>query len=90
MSWAAQGIHRQLMTCYEQIVSVSSHHMQQVSPTCACIDVLHIFSLHFVQVHIGHRACMHSQLMQCLVSWDTQQVSLHQAPKHACIGVMHI
>ena len=41
----------------EQNLSVTSHHTQQVSPTCACIDVQHICFLHFVPVPIGHKAC---------------------------------
>ncbi len=80
----------------DHVVPVSSHHTQQVSPTCACIDVLHIYFLHFVPVHIGHKACVSSQMKQCLVSWD-----LHHDSKSAddvftsvltcaCIGFMHI
>jgi hypothetical protein len=83
------------MMFYEQNVSVS-HHTQQVSPTCVCIDVLHICFLHFVPVHIGHKAYVSSQMMQWLVGWD-----LHHNFKSiddvlmsilacACIGVLHI
>ncbi len=90
MSWAAQGINCQLMTCYEQSISVNSHHMQQVSSTCACIGFWHIFCLHFVPVHIGHRACLYSQLMQCLVSWETQQVNFVKHPNMLALCLKEI
>lgn len=75
MSWAEQQVSSSTDDMLEQNVSLSSHHTQQVSPICACTDVLHIWfvhiwALHFVLVHIGHKACVSSQMMQCLVSWD--------------------
>ncbi len=59
----------------EQNLSVTSHHTQQVSPICACIDVQHICFLHFVPVHIGHKACVSSQMKQWLVSLDLHLIS---------------
>ena len=41
--------HHQLMMFSEQNLLITSHHTQQVSPTCACIDV----------------ACVSSQTKQC-------------------------
>ena len=69
---------------------------QHVSTTCACIDVVHIYFLHFVPVHIGHKACVSVQMMQWLVSWN-----LHHNFKSgddvftsiltcACIGFLHM
>ncbi len=80
---------------YEQNVSVS-HHTQQVPPTCACIDVLRICFLHFVPVHIGHKACVSSQMTQWLVGCDLHHNSksiddvLMSILTCACIGVLHI
>ena len=49
MIWDAQHIHHQLMLSSDQVVSVSSHHTQQVSQhqarRCACIGLLHIYVL---------------------------------------------
>jgi len=46
MIWDAQHIHSQVMLFYDHVVSVSSHHTQQLSAhqahSCACIDFLHI------------------------------------------------
>ena len=69
-------LHHQLLLVSEQHLSLSSHHMQQVSPTCACMNVLQIFFLHFVPVHIGHKACVLSQMKQWLVSLDMHLISL--------------
>ena len=41
MIWDVQHINHQLMMFYDHVVPVSSHHTQQVPPSCACIDVLH-------------------------------------------------
>ena len=70
--------HHQLMMFSEQNLSITSHHTQQVSPTCACIDVQHICFLHFVPVHIGHKACVSSQMKQWLVSLDLCILFHHQ------------
>jgi hypothetical protein len=76
MIWDAQQIHHQLMMFSDHVVSVNSHHTQQVSPTCACIDVQQNCYLHFVPVHIGHKACVSNQMKQyVLLSWDLHHIS---------------
>lgn len=42
MSWAAQHYEHPLLMSYEHHLLVSSHHMQQVLPGDACVDVLHM------------------------------------------------
>ncbi len=74
MIWAVQHVHHQLMMFYDHVVPVSSHHTQQVSPSCACIDVLHR-ALYLLSVHIGRKACVWSQMKQWLVSWDVHHIS---------------
>jgi len=61
MIWDVQHIHHQLMMFYDHVVPVSSHHTQQVSPSCACIDILHQ-ALYLLSVHIGRKACVWSQM----------------------------
>ena len=54
--WSAglgSRFHHQLMMFHEQNVRVSGHHTQQVSPTCACSDVLHIWALNFRRICCG-------------------------------------
>ena len=51
--------------------------------------------LQFVPVHIRHKACVWSQMMQCLMSWNLHQISpstddVLSILTCACIGVMHI
>ncbi len=61
MSWAAQHNQHQLLMFYEHHLSVSSHHMQQVLPGYACVDVLHMCALYLVPVHISHKVCVSIQ-----------------------------
>ena len=56
---------------------------------------LHICFLHCAPVHICHKACVSSQMMQCLMSWNLHQTSpstddVLSILTYACIGVMHI
>ncbi len=74
-SWAAQRIPSSADDVFWAESLVTSHHTQQVSPTCACIDVQHICFLHFVSVHIGYKACVSSQMKQWLVSLDLHLIS---------------
>ena len=59
MIWDAQHIHYQLMLSSDQVVSVSSHHTQQVPPSCACIDVLHHQALYLLS-HWSQGLCVES------------------------------
>ena len=74
MIWDAQHIHHQLMMSDDHVVPVSSHHTQQVPPSCACIDVLHHRALYLLSAHIGRKACVYSQTNQWLVSWDVHHI----------------
>ena len=74
MSWAAQHI----SSTADDVVwaeRLSQQPPQQVSPSCACIAVLHKWALYFVSVHIGHKACVSSQMKQCLVKYDLHHIS---------------
>ncbi len=52
------------------------HLTQQVSPSCACFDVLHNSTWYFCSIHINHKACASCQMKQWLVSWDLQRFAL--------------
>ena len=57
------------------ITCLSQHLTQQMSPSCACIDVLHNWALYLLSVHIDHKACVSSQTKRWLVSWDPHHIS---------------
>ena len=59
MIWDVQHIHHQLMMFYDHVVPVSSHHTQQVQPSCACIDVLHHRALYLLS-HWSQGLCVES------------------------------
>ena len=66
------------------------------SVTHLCLHwCLHICFLHFVPVHIRHKACVSSQMMRWFMSWNLHQISpstddVLSILTCACIGFMHI
>jgi len=70
--------HHQLMIFYDQVVSVSSHHMQWVSAhqalDCACNDVLIIWALYLNWAHmlfIVHNSAVKVTRPLCIVTWSS-------------------
>ena len=61
--------------CFANTFHNHQPHTQQVSPSCACIDVLHNWALYLLSVHIGHQACVSSQTKQWLVKYDLHHIS---------------
>ena len=71
--WAGLGsrFHHQLMMFHEQNVWVSGHHTQQVSPTCACNDVLHIWALDFNWAHLLWLQCTSVTRSICIIRFSS-------------------
>ena len=90
-SWDAQHTTRQLMAVYEYLSRSTATMRSKCHPV-----VLALMSARLsAPVHIRHKPCVSSQMIQCLMSWNLHQISPstdHVLSIHtcACAGVMHI
>ena len=86
MIWDVQHTHHQRIMLSDCVVSVSSHHTQQVSiqaPRYACFRccyahlsaVLGLGRYAVITVHISHKVYLHHQMHQGFMSWAEQQIS---------------